>query len=52
MEVAMNEATTKEEKSKKSTFWSRFVTFLGMGGFMVIIVVVVVVIGLISYWTR
>jgi heme/copper-type cytochrome/quinol oxidase subunit 2 len=48
MEVAMNEATTK----KKKGFWSGFLTFFAMGGFMVILVAVVAVIMLISYLTR
>ena len=48
MKVAMNEKTTKEKKG----FWSEFITFLSMGGFMVIIVVIIVIAVLISIWTK
>jgi len=39
MEVVMNEKTTNEKKG----FWSAFMSFLAMGGFLVILVVVVVI---------
>lgn len=39
MEVVMNEKTTKEKKG----FWSAFINFLAMGGFLVILIVVVVI---------
>jgi heme/copper-type cytochrome/quinol oxidase subunit 2 len=45
MEVAMNETTTKEKKG----FWNAFMTFLSMGGFLVILVLVVAIAILISY---
>jgi heme/copper-type cytochrome/quinol oxidase subunit 2 len=48
MEVAMNETTPKEKKG----FWNAFVTFLSMGGFLVILVAVVAVVILISYLTK
>ena len=48
MEVAMTETTTKGKKG----FWPKFVTFLSMGGFMVIIVAVVAIAVLISILTK
>ncbi len=48
MEVAMNEKTTKEKKG----FWNGFVTFLSMGGFLVIMVLVVVIVIFVSYLTK
>lgn len=39
MEVVMNEKTTKEKKG----FWSAFINFLAMGGFLVLLVVGVVI---------
>jgi hypothetical protein len=48
MEVAMNETTAKEKKG----LWNAFVTFLTMGGFLVIMVAVVAVVVLISYFTK
>ena len=44
MEVAMNEKTMKEKKG----FWSAFINFLAMGGFLVVLVVGVVIAILIS----
>jgi len=48
MEVAMNEATTKGKKG----FWSAFMNFLAMGGFLVILVLGVVIVILVSYLTK
>ena len=48
MEVVMNETTTKEGKG----FWSGFITFLAMGGFMLILVAGLAVVILISYLTN
>ena len=48
MEIAMNETTTKEKKG----LWSAFVTFLAMGGFLVILVLAVVVVIVVSYLTK
>ena len=48
MEGTMTEKTTKEKKG----FWSKFITFLSMGGFMVIIVVIIVIAVLISIWNK
>jgi len=48
MEVVMNEKIAKEKKG----FWSAFITFLGMGGFMLILVAGVAIVILISYLTK
>jgi len=44
----MNEKTTKEKKG----FWNGFMTFLAMGGFLVIMVLVVVIVIFVSYLTK
>ena len=44
----MNETTTKEKKG----FWSGFITFLSMGGFLVILVGGVAIVVFISYLTK
>jgi hypothetical protein len=48
MEVAMNEATTK----KKKGFWSGFLTFFAMGGFMLFLIGGLAILILISYLTK
>ena len=48
MEVVVNEKTTKEKKG----FWNAFISFLAMGGFLVVLVVGVVIAILISTWTQ
>ena len=48
MEVAMSEKTTKEKKG----FWSAFINFLAMGGFLVILVGVIVIVVFVSYLTK
>ncbi len=44
----MNETTTKQKKG----FWSAFINFLAMGGFLVVLVVGVVIAVFISYLTK
>jgi len=44
----MTEKTTKEKKG----FWNAFISFLAMGGFLVVLVVGVVIAILISTWTQ
>jgi hypothetical protein len=41
----MNEKTTKQKKG----FWSRFMTFLSMGGFLLILVLGVAIVVFVSY---
>ena len=48
MEVAMNGKTTKEKKG----FWSAFISFLSMGGFLVILVLGVAIAVFVSYVTK
>lgn len=44
----MNEKTTKEKKG----FWNGFITFLSMGGFLVILVLGVAIVVFVSYLTK
>ena len=44
----MNEKVTKEKKG----FWNGFITFLSMGGFLLIMVLGVAIIAFVSYLTR
>ena len=44
MKAIVNEKTTKEKKG----FWSAFITFLAMGGFLVVLIVGVVVAVIVS----
>ena len=44
----MDETTTK----KKKGFWEGFITFLSMGGFLVILVLGVVIVIFVSYLTN
>jgi hypothetical protein len=48
MEVVMNEKITKEKKG----FWSGFITFLSMGGFLVILILGVAIVVFVSYLTK
>jgi hypothetical protein len=48
MEVVMNENTPKEKKG----FWSAFINFLAMGGFLVVLIVGVVIAVVISHLTN
>ena len=48
MEVVVNEKTMKQKKG----FWNAFISFLAMGGFLVVLVVGVVIAILISTWTQ
>jgi hypothetical protein len=48
MEVAMSEKTTKEKKG----FWSAFINFLAMGGFLVVLIAVAAIAVFISYLTN
>jgi ABC-type proline/glycine betaine transport system permease subunit len=41
MKVTQTEEPISEKKKKKSGFWSKFYTFLIMGGFLIILVVLV-----------
>ena len=44
----MDEKTTKEKKG----FWNGFITFLSMGGFLVILVLGVAIVVFVSYLTK
>lgn len=44
--------TKEESKGKKRTFWSAFLNFLSMGGFLVILVVIVLIVIAISALTK
>jgi heme/copper-type cytochrome/quinol oxidase subunit 2 len=54
------EAGTQNEKEKKleakktgmQKFWSGFVAFLSMGGFIIILIAIVAIVILISYLTK
>jgi hypothetical protein len=48
MEVAVNETTTKEKKG----FWSGFIAFLSMGGFLVVLILGAAIAVFVSYLTN
>ncbi len=49
--TAAKEVPAKEEKKKKS-FWTMFMNFLMMGGFLVILIGVAAIFILVSYLTK
>ncbi len=56
METAIKEEkatrTEDESKGKKRTFWSAFITFLSMGGFILVMIAIVGIVIAISALTK